>query len=80
MDVEIQDVITRYFENIFTTNQAGEILSDRINFQSITEEQSQNLVSPAIEEEVKTVIFVIYPEKSPGIDGLNPTFLRRTGI
>lgn len=42
LDQEIQLVITRYFENIFTTADSGEQMSDRVKFQGITEEQSHN--------------------------------------
>lgn len=35
-----------------------------------------NIMLPVTAEEVKLAVFVMYPEKSPGVDGLNPMFFQ----
>lgn len=42
----------------------------------VTEEQNDNLMRPLTGEEVKRVVFSMFPEKSPGVDGLNPGFFQ----
>ncbi|XP_074337634.1 uncharacterized protein LOC141674831 [Apium graveolens] len=73
-DEEIQAIISKYFEQIFTRSRSGELIPDRIKFQSITEEQSHNLLVHVVEKEVNEAVFSMAPEKSPGVDGLNPAF------
>ncbi|XP_074360805.1 uncharacterized protein LOC141701064 [Apium graveolens] len=75
-DEEIQAIISKYFEQIFTRSDSGELIPDRIKFQSITEEQSHNLLVHVVEKEVKEAVFSMAPEKSPGVDGLNPAFFQ----
>ncbi|KAL8115005.1 hypothetical protein AgCh_021723 [Apium graveolens] len=72
----IQNTITRYFENIFLESDEGEQMSDSIRFNQITDEQRDELMQELTEEEVKEAVFAMQPEKSPGIDGLNPCFFQ----
>lgn len=72
----IQNTIVKYFENIFTATETEEQMSERINFRCITKEQKRGLMQDITEEEVRAAIFAMYPEKSPGIDGLNPCFFQ----
>ncbi|XP_074347007.1 uncharacterized protein LOC141685827 [Apium graveolens] len=73
---EIQQVIIRYFENIFSTRATNYQLLDRAMFPKISKQQGQELIMPLTEEEVKNVIFTMHSEKSPGVDGLNPAFFQ----
>ncbi|KAL8112036.1 hypothetical protein AgCh_019659 [Apium graveolens] len=73
---EVQGIISRYFDDIFSTRTTGESMSDRIKFARISEEQGNELVLPVTEEEVKEAVFAMHPNKSPGIDGFNPTFFQ----
>lgn len=78
-DAEIQEVIIKYFENMFRTVAIEEQMSDRMEFKRITEEQSQELMSPVTDEEVRDAVFAMRPEKSPGIDGLTQLSFKHTG-
>lgn len=72
---EVQDIIIRYFENLFTTTmEADGKLTDRERVTQVTREQNEELMKHVTEEEVKETTFSMHPEKSPGIDGLNPGF------
>lgn len=73
---EIQGIITKYFENIFSASNTEERLSDRIVFKQVAEAQKHALLSPIIESEVKAVVFAMHPNKAPGMDGLNPSFFQ----
>lgn len=50
----------------------GHLQSERVGL--VTEEQNNNLVRSITVEEVEHAVFAMYLEKSPGVDGLNPTF------
>ncbi|XP_074337072.1 uncharacterized protein LOC141674252 [Apium graveolens] len=76
---DIQNVIVKYFAGIFSANDTNEYLPEWINFKQITGEQSSDLMQQITEQEVKEAVFAMYPEKAPGIDGLNPCFSKLTG-
>lgn len=69
-------MISTYFEQKFSATAGEEQLLDRYKFQTITVEQGQGLLAPIIEKEVQDAVFAMHPEKSPGIDGLNPAFFQ----
>lgn len=75
-DDGVQQVILRYFEDIYSSRATGECISDRIQFRKISEHQGHELIRPIVEDEVKNAVFAMHPEKSPGIDGLNPAFFQ----
>ncbi|XP_074322934.1 uncharacterized protein LOC141659900 [Apium graveolens] len=75
-DAEIQEIITDYFDNMFCSTSTGISLPARIELPVVSDMQSQLLVSPIVEEEVKRAVFAMHSDKSPGIDGLNPGFYR----
>lgn len=72
----IQQVIDRYFEDMFSTRAMGECLSDIIQFAEISEKQKHDLIQPIIKEEVKDAVYDMHPEKSPGMDMLNLSFFQ----
>ena len=43
----------------------------------ITSDQNEMLMAPVSVDEVKAAVFSMYPEKSPGPDGMNPAFYQR---
>ena len=43
----------------------------------ITSDQNEMLMSPVSVDEVKAAVFSMYPEKSPGPDGMNPIFYQK---
>lgn len=71
---DIQNAIIQYFDDIFLTSNTREHFSDRVQFKKITEVQSYELMQQITEKEVREAVFDMYPEKSPGIGGLNPCF------
>lgn len=75
-DEEIQETITEYFEQIFQTSGVNEGLSDGERVRTISADQNDSLLMPVTSEEVKSALFSMYPEKAPGIDGLNPGFFQ----
>lgn len=72
----IQGVVTDYFAQLFTaTNMTGE-LSRYENVGQISAEHNMALMEEVFAEEVKLTAFSMHPDKSPGPDGLNPTFFQ----
>lgn len=72
----IQDTIIKYFENIFTATTVEENMPNGVKFKSITPTQKESRMQIVTEEEVRAAVMSMYPEKSPGIDGLNPCFFQ----
>ncbi|XP_074352119.1 uncharacterized protein LOC141691283 [Apium graveolens] len=70
----MQEVITEYFSEFFTTSRATCQLSEPERVQCVTEEQNMMLIQPIAVEEVKHAVFSMHAMKAPGYDGLNPTF------
>lgn len=66
-----------YFAGLFASlkTQQDEILS--LVQSQITMEQNQYLLEPYTADEVKEAIFSVHPDKSPGPEGMNPTFFQR---
>lgn len=59
-------MIIQYYDDLFCSHIGDEIMSDRVKFQTITNEQSQNLVLPITVEEVKAAVFAMHPDKLLG--------------
>lgn len=51
-------------------------LSSRETVNQLTEAENEELISEVTSVEVKEVVFSMHPKKSPGPDGLNPTFFQ----
>lgn len=75
-DDEIQEVITSYFDTLFSTTQTEEEFPDRYTMKKLSKQQNYELLSPISENEVKEAVFAMHPDKSPGPDGLNPAFFQ----
>lgn len=69
-------MITDYFMKLFEAGTAGDGLLERDQVCRVSEEQNNDIMLPVTAEEVKLAVFAMYPEKSPGIDGLNPAFFQ----
>lgn len=70
----IQEVISDYFEDLFKASRTAGELNEREKVPCVTDEQNRELEKPITREEVKEAVFAMYPDKSPGHDGLNPGF------
>lgn len=73
---ELQQIITEYFEDLFKASGVDGSLSDREVVNHVTLEQNQRLMRPVNGEEVQKAVFDMHPDKSPGVDGLNPGFFQ----
>uniref|UniRef100_A0A803PIN7 Reverse transcriptase domain-containing protein n=1 Tax=Cannabis sativa TaxID=3483 RepID=A0A803PIN7_CANSA len=73
----IQGVITGYFRDLFQASgtNLGSVL-DRI-WPSISCEQNDELLIPVSEDEVRSALFQMHPDKSPGPDGMTPAFYQK---
>lgn len=76
-DDGLADHITEQFKHLFTAT--------RTNWQEVVEcidtrisaEQNADLLKEVSEEEVKTALFQMDPDKAPGPDGMTPAFYQR---
>ena len=64
---EIQEIITDYFAELFTSSGSVGNLSSREKVGCVTEEQNNELLQPISREEVKDAVFAMHPEKAPGM-------------
>lgn len=73
---EIQAVIVNYFTEIFSSSGVAGRLSDREKVNQVAESENNELIAEITDAEVKSAVFSMHPEKSPGHDGLNPAFFQ----
>lgn len=71
---DIQSIVEEYFTELFNTTPGGRELTVREHVNQVSDEQNAQIMGPVTMEEVKSAVFSMHPEKSPGIDGLNPGF------
>lgn len=74
---EVQQVISEYFDSLFTSMGSKEVLTEREEVHTVTEEQNRLLLLPVTVEEVKKAVFSMHSDKSPGPDDLNPMFYQK---
>lgn len=72
----IRQIIVEYFSGLFKSSEESEILSDRERVKQVSDMQNEELIMPVTTEEVKRAVISTHPDKSPGIDGLNPCFFQ----
>lgn len=70
----LRKLMQEYYISLFTSSHAGS--SDFLNHipASITSLQNSMLTRSISQEEAKSALFSMHPDKSPGPDGLNPGF------
>ena len=75
--MEIMQVITKYFDNLFLSNNSVEttVVEEAIS-PSITEEINQGMSAVPTDAEIKVAIFSIHPDKAPGPNGFSAGFFR----
>ncbi|XP_074346352.1 uncharacterized protein LOC141685128 [Apium graveolens] len=73
---DIQNIITRYFSQLFQVSTKDGKLSEREKVNQITDEDNAALLEEVSDMEVKMEVFSMHPDKSPGVDGLNPAFFQ----
>lgn len=72
----IQGVIVDYFAGLFKSSEISDELSDHEVVQQVSARQNEKLTKQITRDEVKHAAFSMHPDKSPGIDGLNPCFFQ----
>lgn len=70
-------LITNYFNNLFAASKAE--WQEVVNCVpgTITEVQNEELLRPVVEDEVKTALFQMNPDKASGPDGMTSTFFQK---
>lgn len=70
-------LITNYFNTLFVATEAEwqELIS--CVPETITQVQNEELLMPVLEEEVKTTLFQMNPDKAPGPEGMTPAFSKK---
>lgn len=71
------DIAKHYFEDLFSAAQGNydpvlEVVTPRISMQD-----NEALLAPFLEEEIRSTLFQMHPDKASGPDGLNPAFYKR---
>lgn len=73
----MQELVTEYFQQLYTANQTqGEVVLNCIT-RTISEEQNNTLLEAVSDKEVKEAVFHMHPDKAPGPDGMTPAFFQR---
>lgn len=74
---EIIEVITKYFSNLFSTNNSdpSNIVEEALR-KSISPEDRDALTVIPTAKEIKEALFLIHPDKAPGPDGVSAGFFR----
>lgn len=73
---EIQGIVQDYLSQLFqSTSPDGDLTNGEV-VQQVTDMVNEDLVKEIMEEEVKDATFSMHPDKSPGLDGLNPAFFQ----
>lgn len=75
----LEEIMVNYFSNLFTVTSTewSEVIncvSNRVN-----EEHNSILLEPVHPKEVKTALFSMHPDQSPGPDGMSPGFYKKYG-
>lgn len=70
------DHMVSYFHSLFTSGgcEINEVLLDVKK--CVSEEQNKDLLRPFTAKEIHEAVFSMHPDKSPGLDGMNPTFFQ----
>ncbi|XP_074352667.1 uncharacterized protein LOC141691812 [Apium graveolens] len=75
-EAEIPGVVVDYFSELFQSSEVDEGLLQSERVSLVTEEQNSLLVRSVTSDEVEHAVFAMFPDKSPGVDGLNPSFFQ----
>ncbi|KAL8156414.1 hypothetical protein AgCh_001488 [Apium graveolens] len=73
---EIQEVVEGYFSQLFTASGEDGNIADGEAVKRVSEAENNDLIAKVTREEVRSAVFSMHPDKSPGPDGLNPAFFQ----
>lgn len=72
----MQKVVTDYFSQLLmTTGSDGKLLNREV-VNPVKKEENEALISQITVKKVKETVFSMQPDKTPGPDRLNPTFIQ----
>lgn len=77
---EFSGIFQRFYENLFTSSApAVEKIDDLLTavHPLVTDKMARSLERGFAIEEIKRVVFFIYSDKSPGLDGMNALFYQQ---
>ncbi|XP_056850846.1 uncharacterized protein LOC130500139 [Raphanus sativus] len=78
-DTGIEKVAVDYFEDLFNTTSPTDFEGFLEEIRpGITPQMNQRLLRQASEEEVRTALFMMHPEKAPGPDGMTALFFQHS--
>ena len=78
-EAEVEGVALDYFNDLFSTSLPSgceDFLQEVPTL--ITDDQNRFLTSWASEEEVRSALFLMHPEKAPGPDGMTALFFQQS--
>ena len=70
----LKRLVEVYFKNLFTTSGCSTDPILRSAHKKVTDAQNQILPNKFEAREIKEAVFYMHPDKSPGLDGMNPGF------
>ena len=73
-DQDMKNLILDYFQSIYTCTCCDAVPILRNVNQKVTDEQNPSLLSRFEPREINEAIFTMHPDKSLGLDGMNPSF------
>ncbi|KAL0379072.1 UNVERIFIED_CONTAM: hypothetical protein Sradi_3212700 [Sesamum radiatum] len=76
----IQHIISTYFPEFFrSTNPSEKVIAEALGGMTarVSDDMNEALIQPFSPDEVKHLIFQMYPYKFPGPDGLSPVFYQK---
>lgn len=73
----LADLIQEYFNKIFTATESNWQEVIECVPRKVTDAQNVELLATVRDEEVKTALFQMDPDKAPGPDGMTPSFFQK---
>lgn len=74
---DVAGLITGYFDELFFASQVDTNRIVHLFLDVVSKAESKLLLAHLKEEEVKALVFSMKPDKSPGLDRMNPMFFQR---
>lgn len=73
----LKSKIKGHFENHFKSKEGGSVMFGDVNLLALSDVESNNLVEPFTEEEIKVAVWNYDSSKSPGPDGVSFSFIKQ---
>lgn len=73
----LKEAMLNYFSNLITTTDIAFSEVTNYVFSRVNEDQNVAMLAPVDPKEVKSALFSMHPDKSPGPDGMSPDFYQK---